>query len=226
MSTTYTSSPAAVECSAAPRTSTRNPAARLSTTDCCGVSCPSAETATSASVPMVGLRPDETPPSPSAVELPCAASKRRARRGALTAAICRRLLGGGGRCGTFPREAVTEDFASRARTPRPAGGGRIAALAMSRSYNMYDVQGAEFWKQRIERENFYSSQRFADEDTSSVAGSSTSSKISSVTRAKIQSLEKVLEEEREKRMAIEKRLESILESSAGDRASQASSRRQ
>lgn len=90
---------------------------------------------------------------------------------------------------------------------------------------MYNVQEAEFWKQRVDRENLFAAYRnFAGYVPPSESGSSRSSRTgrtgmsraSTATRNKIDSLEKMLLEERSKREEIEKKLQSLLEETPQD----------
>mmetsp|Transcript_23957 Transcript_23957/g.70586 ORF Transcript_23957/g.70586 Transcript_23957/m.70586 type:complete len:94 (-) Transcript_23957:464-745(-) len=85
-----------------------------------------------------------------------------------------------------------------------------------KGYNMYNVQEAEFWKQRVDRENLYATYRNVSGFVPSEAPSSarsTASRASSVTRNKIQNLEQMLMDERSKRQELEKKLQAILEGS-------------
>merc|ERR1712087_157822 len=95
---------------------------------------------------------------------------------------------------------------------------------MSRHYNMYNVQAAEMWKQRVARENNYNSPipddctSIADSDErSSISGTNISgykpnsnlSVASSRTMRKINELEAQLESERRKREDVESQLKAL-----------------
>ncbi|KAG8467167.1 hypothetical protein KFE25_000483 [Diacronema lutheri] len=82
--------------------------------------------------------------------------------------------------------------------------------ASGKAYNMFNVQEAEFWKQRVERENLHASLRSmpALSDVGSALGSKVSG-ASSSTRSKIEHLETMLHEERSKRKALERKLDAL-----------------
>jgi len=91
---------------------------------------------------------------------------------------------------------------------------------MSKQYNMYNVQQAEMWKQRVARENTYNTpiaeSEYGDDDRSSMMSGSTRltsvrpksdlSVASSNTVRKIEELERKLEAERRKRESVEQQL--------------------
>merc|ERR1712113_745174 len=93
-------------------------------------------------------------------------------------------------------------------------------FAMSRQYNMHNVQQAEMWKQRVARENTYNTpiaeSEYGDDDQSSMLSGSTRltavrpksdlSVASSNTVRKIEELERKLDEERRKREGVERKL--------------------
>merc|ERR1712216_693631 len=99
----------------------------------------------------------------------------------------------------------------------------VLRSAMSRQYNMYNVQLSEFWKQRVGREHMHNAPYLFEEeglysDTVSEAPSqalsnrshstrlSKLSSVSAATQAKIDELEAKLKEERMKREEVEKQL--------------------
>lgn len=79
---------------------------------------------------------------------------------------------------------------------------------------MYNVQEAEFWKQRVDRENSFASRRQPPPSEIGSMATTKLSRASSTTRTKIENLEHMLLEERLKRQELERKLETLLENSA------------
>uniref|UniRef100_A0A7S4BDB8 Uncharacterized protein n=1 Tax=Chrysotila carterae TaxID=13221 RepID=A0A7S4BDB8_CHRCT len=99
---------------------------------------------------------------------------------------------------------------------------------MAKQYSMYNVQGAEMWKQRISRENNFNApvppSSIGGDDDDKVSMMSGSTRMTSVSRArksdvsvastatmrKIEELEKRLEDERRKRESVESQLKQYM----------------
>lgn len=73
------------------------------------------------------------------------------------------------------------------------------------------MQEAEFWKQRIDRENLYAAslRPAPPSELGSGLSSKVSSRASSITRTKMEHLESMLIEERLKRKQLEQRLSEL-----------------